>query len=64
LVDAIVLTPDNDSLRIEVQGNLAAMLKAAEAQKDGKPTPPFGNWTETSSPDDDNLVQMSFLRDR
>jgi hypothetical protein len=57
LIDAIVLTPDGDSLRIELQGNLAAMLKAAEAQKTGEPLPAIGNWNETSSLDDDKLVQ-------
>src|SRR5207244_3614664 len=28
-----------------------------EAQNTGKPLPPIGNWNETSSPDDDYLVQ-------
>lgn len=32
LIDAIVLTPHETELKIELQGNLAAMLKAAEAQ--------------------------------
>ena len=43
LIDAITLTPHGNSLRIELQGNLAAMLKAAD---------------ETSSPNDDELVQI------
>ena len=29
LIDAIVLTPDQNELRIELRGNLAAMLSAA-----------------------------------
>jgi hypothetical protein len=29
LIDAIVMTPDADGLRIELKGNLAAMLSAA-----------------------------------
>ena len=37
------LTPHGNELRIELQGNLAAMLKAAD---------------ETSSPNDDELVQI------
>ena len=61
LIDAIVLTPDGDSLRIELQGNLAAMLKAAEAQKTGEPLPAIGNWNETSSLDDDKLVQIMLV---
>jgi DNA invertase Pin-like site-specific DNA recombinase len=61
LIDAIVLTPDGDSLRIELQGNLAAMLKAAAAQKTGEPLPAIGNWNETSSLDDDKLVQIMLV---
>ena len=37
LIDAIVLTPEGGALRIEFQGNLAAMLKAAQAQSTGAP---------------------------
>ncbi len=33
LIDAIVLTPDQDELRIELKGNLAAMLRAATNAK-------------------------------
>ena len=32
LIDAIVLTPQEGELKIELQGNLAAMLRAAQAQ--------------------------------
>ena len=41
LIDAIVLTPDEGTLKIELQGNLAAMLKAAQAQstRNGSPAP-------------------------
>jgi hypothetical protein len=35
LIDAIVLTPQEGELKIELQGNLAAMLKAAQAQSTG-----------------------------
>jgi hypothetical protein len=61
LIEAIVLTPDGQTLRIELQGNLAAMLKAAEAQKTGAPLPPLGNWKETRSPDDSDLVQIMLV---
>jgi hypothetical protein len=33
LIDAIVLTPDEGALRIELRGNLAAMLSAAANAK-------------------------------
>ena len=33
LIDAIVLTPDQGELQIEVKGNLAAMLSAAQNAK-------------------------------
>jgi site-specific DNA recombinase len=33
LIDAIVMTPDGDGLRIELKGNLAAMLSAATNAK-------------------------------
>jgi hypothetical protein len=33
LIDSIVLTPDNGQLRIELRGNLAAMLTAAQQTK-------------------------------
>jgi hypothetical protein len=33
LIDAIVLTPDQGELQIELKGNLAAMLSAAENAK-------------------------------
>jgi site-specific DNA recombinase len=33
LIDAIVLTPDEGQLRIELKGNLAAMLSAATNAK-------------------------------
>jgi len=35
LIDAIVLTPQEGELKIELQGNLAAMLRAAHAQSTG-----------------------------
>jgi hypothetical protein len=33
LIEAIVLTPENGQLRIQVRGNLAAMLTAAQKTK-------------------------------
>jgi len=33
LIDAIVLTPQQGELKIELKGNLAAMLKSAQAQR-------------------------------
>jgi hypothetical protein len=33
LIDSIVLTPDHGQLRIELRGNLAAMLTAAQQTK-------------------------------
>ena len=51
LIDGITLTPDGGELRIELQGNLAAMLRAAEARSaDG-----------ARSPDDDELVQIMMV---
>ena len=35
LIDAIVLTPQEGELKIELQGNPAAMLKAAHGQSTG-----------------------------
>lgn len=58
LIETIVLTPQGDVLGIELRGNLAAMLKAADAQKTGAPLPMLGNWNEKRSPDDDDLVQI------
>ena len=61
LIEAIVLTPEGEALRIELHGNLAAMLKAAEAQNTGAPLPPLGNWGEQRSPSDDDLVQIMLV---
>jgi site-specific DNA recombinase len=33
LVESVILTPDGDQLRIELKGNLAAMLGAAQKTK-------------------------------
>ena len=44
LIDAIVLTPDQGELQIELKGNLAAMLGAAiqfeEVARNGRPPAP------------------------
>ena len=42
LIDAIVLTPQQGELKIELQGNLAAMLKAAQAQSTDSSLAPLG----------------------
>jgi site-specific DNA recombinase len=61
LIDAIVLTPQEGELRIELQGNLAAMLKAAQAQSTGAPLAPLGRWGDERSPSDDDLVQIMLV---
>ena len=62
LIDCITLTPDGEELRIELQGNLAAMLRAAEAQNTGKPMTIGGLLTDGArSPDDDDLVQIMMV---
>ena len=47
LIDAIVLTPDKGKLRIELTGNLAAMLDAAQNKK--------------RSPENGKLVQLAMV---
>ena len=65
LVDAIVLTPATDGLQIELQGNLAAMLRSAKSQKGDRHLPPFaGLLGATQSTDENEVVRMSYLRDR
>jgi hypothetical protein len=61
LIDAIVLTPQEGELKIELQGNLAAMLKAAHAQTTGASLAPLGRWEDERSPDDDDLVQIMLV---
>ena len=61
LIDAIVLTPQEGELKIELQGNLAAMLKAAQAQSTGASLAPLGCWGDERSPDDDDLVQIMLV---
>ncbi len=61
LIDAIVLTPQEGELRIELQGNLAAMLKAAHAQSTGASLAPLGRWEDERSPDDSDLVQIMLV---
>jgi len=61
LIDAIVLTPEDGELKIELQGNLAAMLKAAQAQSSGTSLAPLGRWGDEKSPDDDDLVQIMLV---
>jgi len=48
-------------LKIELQGNLAAMLKAAQAQSNGASLAPLGRWGDEKSPDDDDLVQIMLV---
>ena len=61
LIDAIVLTPRETELKIELQGNLAAMLKAAQAQTTGPSLAPLGRWESERSSDDDDLVQIMLV---
>ena len=48
-------------LRIELQGNLAALLKAAQAQSTGAPLAPLGRWGDERSPGDDDLAQIMLV---
>jgi site-specific DNA recombinase len=61
LIDAIVLTPEEGELKIELQGNLAATLKAAHADSTGASLAPLGRWGDERSPDDDDLVQIMLV---
>ena len=61
LIDAIVLTPQEGELKIELQGNLAAMLRAAKAPSTGASLAPLGRWGDERSPDDDDLVQIMLV---
>jgi hypothetical protein len=62
LIDAIVLTPEDGTLKIELQGNLAAMLKAAQAQSNNNGMlAPLGRWEDEKSPDTDDLVQIMLV---
>ena len=61
LIDAIVLTPQEGRLGIELQGNLAAMLRVAQAQTPGAQMAPRGRWGDQRSPDDDDLVQIMLV---
>jgi hypothetical protein len=62
LIDAIVLTPEEGTLKIELQGNLAAMLKAAQAQNSNVGVlAPLGRWEDERSPDTDDLVQIMLV---
>ena len=61
LIDAIVLTPEEGELKIQLQGNLAAMLKAAQAQSTGASLAPLGRWGDERSPDGDDLVQIMLV---
>jgi len=62
LIDGIILTPDGGELRIELQGNLAAMLRAADAQRTGR-QPVVGRLLgdDVRSPNDDDLVQIMMV---
>jgi site-specific DNA recombinase len=61
LIDAIVLTPKDGVLGIEVQGNLAAMLKVAQAQTPSGSPAPLGRLGAERSPDIDDLVQTMLV---
>jgi hypothetical protein len=55
------LTPEEGELKIQLQDNLAAMLKAAQAQSTGASLAPFGRWGDERSPDNDDLVQIMLV---
>jgi site-specific DNA recombinase len=60
LIDTITLTPDGSELRINLHGNLAAMLRAAESQSTGKPL--NGLLVDGGrSPNDEELVQIMLV---
>ena len=61
LIDAIVLTPQERELRIGLQGNLAAMLKAAQAQSTGAPLAPLGRGGDETSPGYDDRVHIMLV---
>ena len=61
LIDAIVLTPNEGVLHIELQGNLAAMLKAAQTQPSTASLAPLGRWEDDRSPEIDDLVQIMLV---
>src|SRR5262245_35579138 len=61
LIDAIVLTPQAGELRIELQGNLAAMLEAAQAQSSGSSLAPLGRWEDGRSRHNNDLVQIRLV---
>ena len=61
LIDAIVLTPHGGELKIELQGNLAPMLTAAQAQGTDAPLAPLGRWEDERSPSDDDLMQIMLV---
>ena len=62
LIDAIVLSPEDGTLKIELQGNLGAMLKAAQAQNSNNGMlAPLGCWDDERSPDTDDLVQRMLV---
>jgi len=61
LIDAIVLTPQGGELKIERQGNLAAMLKAAQMQSAGAALVPLGRWGDERAPGDDDLIQIMLV---
>jgi hypothetical protein len=54
----IVLTPQEVELAIELQGNLAAMLKAAQKQSSGASLAPLERWGDERSPGDDDRCVM------
>jgi len=60
LIDATVLTPQETELKVELQGNPTAMLKAEQATT-GASLAPLGRWGDERSPDDDDLVQIMLV---
>ena len=58
-----VVGPDGvtERVKIELQANLAAMLKTAHAQITGASLAPLGRWEDERSPADDDLVQIMLV---
>lgn len=58
LIDAIVLSPDEGALRIELKGNLAAMLGAAQ---NAKRSPETGDLSLQAAPCSYRLPARTFI---
>jgi acetyl-CoA acetyltransferase len=55
------LAGGTESMSLVPMGNLAAMLKAAQAQSSSASLAPLGRWGDERSPGDDDLVQIMLV---